>query len=407
MSDIIAEIEPEPVVHAPDSPSKLGLRSLCGASGREEARALPPYTGQFDDAFRGTVVHGYTAGAIVKRGATDRVMTGGNFEPDFGVIPADDEDARQMVGRCWNFLLARVEELGWARWGVRVEQRVECIPHPVTKQKRWGWVDLVAYDLDSDAWLIIDWKFGWLIPGGAESTFQIYDYLMGAAKLLKRDVRSGVGYVYAPNISHVGRAAIPNLTFAESAILAVLERSADPNAPYSPGNHCVYCRGLETCVAAREKALTLLAPPQVDDVSTAKQQREAVSEEIATWAAEKLAPLVRNLPLLEAILKAADGRMRDLLQSTPELAEVFGYKMIRVNGQRAATALALYVRLQAYMTLEEFLQRCSPKIPEIEKLVATRTEIPFGALTDSVVFQGSYMKKQKLKERPAGDRKGE
>jgi len=329
----------------------MGLRHLCPASMREEAKVADRSTPAAEE---GTRLHELTA----------RHLAGEE-------VDASTDDLT-LIERCHEFAHRKANHGG----SVYIEDTFPCL------FGRWGTVDFARIAVK--IFTVEDWKFGWLPLSRAEATFQAYDYLFAVAEACGLDPRDGTAWIYQPRLKREYRAVIVDVDEARAIIKKTLDDANAKDPRYNPGEHCARCNACGDCPAALAQVEELATIAPVDRTAKKKDVEAAIGAEVETWTPERLGKYTRLLALYEAALSVIDRKMKDYLRSDPSLEAVLGYRLKESERRSVTSTAGVYQALMGELPLGDFLKCSKLSVPDFEKYIRKRDGLAWKDVREKV-----------------------
>jgi hypothetical protein len=338
--------------HHPFSPSQLGRRYLCPGSWKEEedARVAMEQSGKENpDAARGTQLHRWLRYTL--------------DHPDYQMPEGTDEEAKELIIRCLEWLSERAENWGPAH---KVMQEI-----PV-EVKRRNKVPLFTGHADFlSVWgpaicqqgELIDWKFGRLPISHTDAIWQLRGYLV--AIMQQFDLVACSGWIYQPRLRRQYQFEIRKLDEEYGDLLRLVNFSSSHPRMLHTGDHCLHCAAVGRCIESRKLVYKL-------PIWAGEPPADATKQQLVTWAKEKVQALqeadwqrlVDRLLPAEAACAAIRQEIRRKLESGQPVRR---WKLHPVKGERSAEIDKLWPLLKTQLTTRELFEACKVSLPKLRK----------------------------------------
>jgi CRISPR/Cas system-associated exonuclease Cas4 (RecB family) len=159
------------------------------------------------------------------------------------------------------------------------------------------------------------------------------------------------------------------------SVLVVVASLADPGDPV-PGDHCHFCPARLICSAARQQAESAM-----------------LAKVVELPVGEQAARLLDQIKRAQGLFKEVESYYKRVLESTPRA--IPGWALVPGDVRRSITdPVGALERLIETFSVREFLQCCSPSVPELEKTwakkkgqLATKARAEFGRCMDGLIIE--------------------
>ncbi len=230
----------------------------------------------------------------------------------------------------------------------------------------FGTSDAIVYFPKTKSLLVFDYKHGQGIPVEVNNNRQMLYYGLGALMNFKFPVDEVVLVIVQPRCFHpdgpVRSWSVTPLEVLDFAadLFEAAKKTADPNAPLNPGDHCRFCPAAGICPEIHKKAL------QVASLEFAPA---------LSYDPDKLSKLLYWLPTLEAWAK----NVREFAYGEAEHGRSPpGWKLVQKRATRRwknETDVSSFLMQKLDMVDEEIFSRSLKSPAQIEKLL-TKNDKP-------------------------------
>jgi hypothetical protein len=159
------------------------------------------------------------------------------------------------------------------------------------------------------------------------------------------------------------------------SVLVVINSLADPGDPV-PGNHCHFCSARLICGAARQQAESAM-----------------LAKAVELPVGEQAAKLLDQIKRAQGLFKEVEAYYKRVLEESP--GAIPGWTLEPGDVRRSINdPVGALERLIETFSVQEFLQCCSPSVPELEKTWAKKKGLPapkargeFGRCMDGLIIE--------------------
>lgn len=258
------------------------------------------------------------------------------------------EAVNTYVNVCNGYFTPEHQKLGAQRW---IEQHLDA---SASIPGMYGTVDCLIYWPWLKKLIVIDFKYGSGVYVGAKENTQLLYYAVAACLALSLVVDSVEVVIVQPRLTSRDDEGIrrweggaDELNLFNHRVVGAIERTREPNAPLSAGDHCRFCPAAAVCPKLNEaRDLALLS-----DFS-----KPLVPEK--TYTPETIKKALDSLDALKAYIKAVDELAYRELEAGREIP---GYKLVakrptrKINDADRVVEILLangYTTAQIYPTPE-------------------------------------------------------
>lgn len=231
------------------------------------------------------------------------------------------EAVNTYVNVCNGYFTPEHQKLGAQRW---IEQHLDA---SASIPGMYGTVDCLIYWPWLKKLIVIDFKYGSGVYVGAKENTQLLYYAVAARLALSLVVDSVEVVIVQPRLTSGDDEGIrrweggaDELNLFNHRLVGAIERTREPNAPLSAGDHCRFCPAAAVCPKlneARDLALLSdfrkpLAPPSAPDT-------------VSPYTPETIKKALDSLDALKAYIKAVDELAYRELEAGRAIP---GYKLV-------------------------------------------------------------------------------
>lgn len=225
------------------------------------------------------------------------------------------EAVNTYVNVCNGYFTPEHQKLGAQRW---IEQHLDA---SASIPGMYGTVDCLIYWPWLNKLIVIDFKYGSGVYVGAKENTQLLYYAVAACLALSLVVDSVEVVIVQPRLTSGDDDGVrrweggaDELILFNHRVVDAIERTREPNAPLSAGDHCRFCPAAAVCPKLNEaRDLALLS-----DFS-----KPLVPEK--TYTPETIKKALDSLDALKAYIKAVDELAYRELEAGREIP---GYKLV-------------------------------------------------------------------------------
>lgn len=141
------------------------------------------------------------------------------------------------------------------------------------------------------------------------------------------------------------------------SVLVVINSLSDPGGP-TPGAHCQFCPARLICPAARMEA-----------------ENAALAKVIELPLGEPASRLLDQIKRARTLFNEVEAYYKRLLETAP--GAIPGWQLVPGDIRRSiADPVGVFEHLAETFTISEFLECCSPSVPELEKAFGKKKKLP-------------------------------
>ena len=262
---------------------------------------------------------------------------------------------------CRSYYTTEHQKLGARRW---IEQHLDA---SASIPGMYGTVDCLIYWPWLKKLIVIDFKYGSGVYVGAKENTQLLYYAVAACLALSLVVDSVEVVIVQPRLTSGDDEGIrrweggaDELNLFNHRLVGAIERTREPNAPLSAGDHCRFCPAAAVCPKlneARDLALLSdfskpLAPPSAPDT-------------VSPYTPETIKKALDSLDALKAYIKAVDELAYRELEAGREIP---GYKLVAKRPTRKISDPNTVMSLLSHNAAPVFMTEPQLKSPaQLEK----------------------------------------
>jgi hypothetical protein len=253
------------------------------------------------------------------------------------------------------------------------EQRVH-IHNPDGTQLHYGHYDLLIF-ISDEVGLLFDWKFGWIPVPPAQNNWQGKGYAVGSFQTYPRLKKLGVVFVQ-PKLhrSTYTTYARESMFDMWREIHGVIAAAQAQEKKLTPGQYCDYCGGAATCSALLNEANRAVAVYEGLPVPAGFTGLQITSAEDAARAMYLLDRLKVLLDRADELKDKAKEFAKDnggLLCAPLPDGKLITVELKTKSAARSANSPGMIAEvLKDYLTPEQVLGACDPKITALEEIFA-------------------------------------
>ena len=316
--------------HARLSPSAGHRWSKCARAPREEAK-YPDSSGPA--AIDGTHTHTLLENCLNMRLKSADPFVGQTLSDDDGSFTVDQERVNR-VNTALDYIWQRYEEL----------TTEHCIPDLIAEQKinpgaylqRKDCTGTCDVQIKTDHYLeIIDYKDG-MNPVAAENNVQLILYAIGAimqdkryeALIFRVQMTIIQPKLVLKGMSPISTWIIDSQTLSTLAddLMVAAAKTDDPDAPYTPGDHCRYCK--HTACPARLNEAMEKSGVSFDNLD---KVMELSGEEPDEMTDDQIRQIIESAPMIKQMIEVAE---KEALRRFEMGKSIDGLKVVTGRGSR-------------------------------------------------------------------------
>jgi len=222
----------------------------------------------------------------------------------------------------------------------------------------WGTSDVVLRT--GKRLTLVDYKFGEWLVDDPEDNYQARAYTLGAFHAFP-DCTTAEFIFLTPKRKHVQRHTFTREEAMgwTAKLKAIVERAADPAAPYKPDSeNCLFCGNKTNCPELLKRSMDIAK--DTDGLQ--------LPDTVQTTALTDPAQMKRALDVAAVVERWAKNVRSAALELRLEGVEIPGYDLVQKSGNRKITdVMGVWANLKDHLTQEEFLESCSMSITALEK----------------------------------------
>ena len=217
----------------------------------------------------------------------------------------------------------------------------------------WGTSDVVLRT--GKRLTLVDYKFGEWLVDDPEDNYQARAYTLGAFHAFP-DCTTAEFIFLTPKRKHIQRHTFTREEAMgwTAKLKAIVERAADPDAPYKPDSeNCLFCGNKTNCPELLKRSMDIAK--DTDGLQ--------LPDTVQTTALTDPVQMKRALDVAAVVARWAKNVRSAALELRLEGVEIPGYDLKQTRGNRKISDVGgVWSNLKDHLTEEEFLECCSMSV---------------------------------------------